>query len=358
MGVHRRTILRTVVSTLAGALVATPVAPRAASPAEASVKPSRFPVSDHCDGEVFFNTFHRSDKSLGTLLKWFATRDRAEWPERIENADYPAPAAPGTGRFSVTFIGHASFLVQAGGMSFLIDPVYADRVSPFSFIGPRRVRDPGQKLEALPNIDLTLVSHNHYDHLDIPTLREVQERWSPKVVTGLGNAELLGEAGMGGASELDWWHSVEIGTAKVTYTPAQHFSARGLFDRNQALWGGFVIEAAGATIYFAGDSGYCPHFGEIRERFPRIDLALLPVGAYEPRWFMQVQHMNPDEAVRAHRDLAAKRSLGMHFGTFRDLTDEAIDAPLEALNAACMAFELDDGEFTTLNFGETNEFAL
>ena len=193
--------------------------------------------------------------------------------------------------------------------------------------------------------------------MDLPTLRQVQVRWAPAVATGLGNARHLAKAGIRTAAELDWWQSTDLAGAQVTYVPAQHFSSRTLRDRNRSLWGGFIIEAGGAVVYFAGDSGYAPHFAEIGQRFPRIDLALLPIGAYEPRWFMRQQHVNPEEAVRAHLDLGARRSLGMHFGTFQ-LTDEPIDAPVSALREALARAGLGETDFAVLGFGETRVFAV
>lgn len=270
----------------------------------------------------------------------------------MKDSPLPPPPRVGPGRIAATFIGHASFLVQLGGIAVLLDPIWSLRCSPLSFAGPKRVRAPGQPLQALPHVDLLLVSHNHYDHLDLSTLRRVRRRWGPPAVTGLDNARHLAKAGIRGAVELDWWQSVERDGVRVTYVPAQHFSARTLWDRNRSLWGGFVLQAGGATVYFAGDSGYCPHFKEIGAAFPAIDLALLPIGAYEPRWFMRQQHMDPEEAVRAHLDLGARRSIGMHFGTFQ-LTDEAIDAPVHALRAARARHDVPDSAFDVLAFGET-----
>jgi L-ascorbate metabolism protein UlaG (beta-lactamase superfamily) len=191
--------------------------------------------------------------------------------------------------------------------------------------------------------------------MDLPTLRQIRSRWAPRVATGLGNARHLAKAGIRAATELDWWQSTELAGASVTYVPSQHFSARGPHDRNRSLWGGFVVEAGGMTVYFAGDSGYSPDFAEIGRRFPDIDLALLPIGAYEPRWFMRPQHMNPEEAVQAHLDLRPRRGIGMHFGTFQ-LTDEAIDAPVQALREAREQAGLAQDEFDVLAFGETREF--
>jgi L-ascorbate metabolism protein UlaG (beta-lactamase superfamily) len=296
-------------------------------------------------------------RSLREFRRWRRTRRKEPWPERIDDPIVPPPGRAAHGRISVTFIGHSTFLLQIGGVCVLTDPIWSERCSPVAFAGPRRVRRPGQSLDALPGVDLLLVTHNHYDHMDLPTLRQVQARWAPRVATGLGNARHLAKAGIRSAVELDWWQSVALAGAVVTYVPAQHFSSRGLYDRNRCLWGGFVVETGGAVVYFAGDSGYCADFEGIGRRFPRIDLALLPIGAYEPRWFMHQQHMNPEEAVRAHCDLRARRSLGMHFGTFQ-LTDEAIDAPVLALQDARAQAGVAAQDFGVLGFGETRDYAI
>jgi L-ascorbate metabolism protein UlaG (beta-lactamase superfamily) len=189
------------------------------------------------------------------------------WPKRVHDTNFPPPHRTPHDRISATYIGHSTFLLQIGGLCVLTDPIWSDRCSPVSFAGPRRVRQPGQSLDGLPGVDLLLVSHNHYDHMDLPTLRKVQERWAPCAVTGLGNARHLAKAGIRSAVELDWWHTIKCVGARVTYVPAQHFSSRGPHDRNRCLWGGFVVEAQGAVVYFAGDSGYCPHFVKIGRRF-------------------------------------------------------------------------------------------
>jgi len=313
------------------------------------------PIPDHFDGERFFNPHARQGKSLEDLRRWRQTRQTQQWPAHVEDPTFPPPGRVAPDRIAATFIGHSTFLVQLGGVCVLIDPIWSKRCSPVFFAGPRRVRRPGQRLDALPGVDLLLVTHNHYDHMDLPTLRQVRARWTPPVATGLGNARHLAKADIRSVVELDWWQSIELAGARVTYVPAQHFSARGLYDRNRCLWGGFVVEAGGAVVYFAGDSGYCPHFAEIGRRFPRIDLALLPIGAYEPRWFMRQQHVDPEEAVRAHVDLGARRSLGMHFGTFQ-LTEEAIDAPVLALREAQAQAGVAEADFDVLAFGETREY--
>jgi L-ascorbate metabolism protein UlaG (beta-lactamase superfamily) len=313
--------------------------------------------SDHFDGERFFNPHAPSGKSLQDVQRWRRERRKEPWPRRVEDPPFSAPRRVAPDRIAATFIGHSTFLVQLGGICVLADPIWSQRCSPVSFAGPRRVRPPGQRLDALPGVDLLLVSHNHYDHMDLPTLRRVRTRWAPPAVTGLGNAQHLAKAGIRSAVELDWWQTTQQAGARVTYVPAQHFSSRGLHDRNRCLWGGFVVEAGGATVYFAGDTGYSPHFAEIGRRFPRIDLALLPIGAYEPRWFMRQQHVDPEEAVRAHLDLGVRRSLGMHFGTFQ-LTDEAIDAPAQALQGARASAGVAEQAFDLLGFGETREFTV
>jgi L-ascorbate metabolism protein UlaG (beta-lactamase superfamily) len=233
----------------------------------------------------------------------------------------------------VTFIGHSAFLIQAPGANLLIDPVFSARASPFSFAGPRRVQAPGVRLDDLPPISIVLLSHNHYDHCDVSTLSILEQRFHPAAVTPLGNGRLLRSAGFSTVEEVYWWESARDTSLSLTLTPAQHFSARNPFDRNRALWGGFLIEVGGRRILHAGDSGYGPHFRVIGERLGPIDLALLPIGAYEPRWFMKDIHMNPAEAVRAHLDLGARRSLAMHFGTFQ-LTPEGIDKPVRDLMTA------------------------
>ena len=314
------------------------------------------PNLDHFDGSRFFNPHAPHGRSFSEVRRWQRTRRKEAWPERVEDAALPPPDRAADDQIAVTFIGHSTFLLQIGGLCLLTDPIWSNRCSPVRFAGPRRVRRPGQSLDALPGVDLLLVSHNHYDHMDLPTLRRLQTRWAPQVATGLGNARHLAKAGIRSAVEFDWWQSAELAGARVTYVPAQHFSSRGLHDRNRCLWGGFVVEARGAVVYFAGDSGYCPYFTEIARRFPRIDLALLPIGAYEPRWFVRQHHMNPEEAVRAHRDLKPGRSIGMHFGTFQ-LTDEAIDAPVLALRQAQVQAGIAETDFDVLAFGETRQYS-
>ena len=224
-------------------------------------------------------------------------------------------------------------------------------------MGPRRVRAPGLTLEALPPVDAVLVSHNHYDHMDLPSLRALHRRFCPQVITTLGNAATLRDAGVPNAVELDWWDSAAGGPLRITATPARHFAARGVRDRNKTLWAGFMLEADQRKLLFAGDSGAGPHWATIRDRLGEPGIALLPIGAYLPRSVMQPVHMNPAEAVQARAELGARRAIGMHFGTFQ-LTDEAVDAPLRALEQARDAAGLHSQDFNVLGFGETRQLPL
>lgn len=317
----------------------------------------RGPPSDHFDGRHFFNAGAPAGRSLADLLRWRWTARRRPWPEQVANRARPAlPARLAPGEFALTFINHVTFLIQFDGLNVLTDPVYSERASPLRSRGPRRVRDPGLPFTELPPIHLVLVSHNHYDHLDIETLLRLHAVHAPQFVTSLGNRAFLLGFGLRRVDELDWWQSVQVGqAAEVIMTPAQHWSTRGPGNRNRTLWGGFVLKAGARQVYFAGDTGYASHFKAIRTRLGRMDLALLPIGAYEPRWFMRDQHMNPDDAVRAHLDLQARNSIGTHFGCFR-LTDEGIDDPVDDLARARAAGQVSAAEFQVLETGETRIF--
>ncbi len=314
--------------------------------------------SDQFDGRHFFNPgVARSRRSLLTVLRWRLQSRPVAWVKPPPDPRFPQPpAGVAAGHVAVSFINHASFLLRLPEAVVLTDPIFSERCSPVSWAGPRRARPPGIALSDLPRPDIVLLSHNHYDHMDIPSLREIQRRHAPRFVTLAGNARTLGKHGIV-AAELDWWQTAALGGLSVTATPARHFSARTPFDRNRALWGGFMLATEAGRVLFAGDSATGPHWRAIRERLGAPGVALLPIGAYEPRWFMAAAHMNPQEAVDAHRDLGARQSVGMHFGTFR-LTDEAIDAPLHALEAAKESSGVAPDSFVTLGFGETRGFAI
>ena len=226
---------------------------------------------------------------------------------------------------AVTWVGHATFYVRMDDAAFLTDPVYSERASPFSFAGPRRLVPPGVPLEALPRLDLVLLSHDHYDHTDLPTVRRLAARGVPFVVpTGLG--DLVRRAGGSVAAELGWWQEATVAGLRVTCVPARHFSGRGLGDRNRRLWAGFVVAGRKRRLYHSGDTALFDGFTEVRRRAGPIDLACLPIGAYDPRSLMGPIHLNPEGAVRAALDLDAGATVGMHFGTF-DLSDEPLDEP-------------------------------
>lgn len=311
--------------------------------------------SHHIEGG-FRNIHGRKTPRLGFPLGWLINRKPAPWPRRV-NTPYAPPQRAAADDIAVTFINHSTFLLQIGGIVLLTDPIWARRPSPIPLVGPRRIRPPGHRITALPRPDILLISHCHYDHLDLPSLRRVKRHAGPKVVTPLGNRSLLAHAGLRRVAELDWWQSAETDGLTITCVPAVHFSARTPFDRNRRLWGGFVVESAGRSVYFAGDTADGTHFAEIRARFPSIDLALLPIGAYAPREIMRAVHVDPHEAVAAHVAVGARRSIGMHFGTFAGLTDEAIDEPAASLAEAVRAAGLAPDAFTTLDFGETRVFA-
>lgn len=290
---------------------------------------------------------------LWQLLRAKLFRDQevwADWPKSVENRPYspPDPRLP-----SVTWIGHSSFLLCLGGVNVLTDPVFSPRCSPVGFAGPKRVRAPGMSIAALPRIDLILLSHNHYDHMDIQSLRQIRRRFpEAQIVTSLGNAAFLARKCLHRAVELDWWEHVDIGPVSITATPARHFAARTLWDRNKTLWVGFMLSYQGQKLYFAGDTGYTRFFLDIYERLGAPDLALLPIGAYKPREMMASVHMDPFEAVQAFLTLRARRAVAMHFGTFQ-LTGEPIDEPPKKLAAALVENDIHPDRFYVLDVGET-----
>jgi L-ascorbate metabolism protein UlaG (beta-lactamase superfamily) len=306
------------------------------------------PKSDHFDGRRFFNPTGPPLQPLSAVPRMLLER-RTPWPARSDEPPRRPPALDGAAAL-ITFIGHATLLIQTATGNVLTDPMYSRRAGPLNLFGPRRVRQPAVLFDDLPPISLVLLSHNHYDHCDSRTLRLLARRFDPIVATPIGNGRLVQSAGFRRVEELDWWQCEQVAGVSLTLTPAHHFSARGPFDRNRALWGGFVLALSDARIFFAGDTAYGTFFQVIRDRLGPIDLALLPIGAYEPRWFMQSVHMNPAEAVQAHVDLAASQSIGIHFGTFQ-LTTEGLDAPLRALEQARAARRIPLSEFSTLAFG-------
>ena len=328
-----------------------------------SARSSRYydgPISDRFDGLRFRDPHGTPPRSTLDLLRWRATRQQAEWPDWLPSPFADRPPRRVDGRtLRISFVGHASLLIQAGSRNILIDPVWSQRVSPVSFAGPKRVNDPGIAFDRLPPIDTVLVSHGHYDHLDAPTLARLVAEHRSRIVTALGNDTIMRSHDATLAAEAyDWHQSVTLAPdIRVTLVPLRHWSARGLFDRNKSLWAGFVIDTPAGRIYHVSDSGYGDgyRFREARERYGPFRLAVIPIGAYAPRWFMADQHMDPHEAVKALVDCGADYALAHHHGTFQ-LTDEAIDAPAQTLAAARTAAGIAAERFRVLQPGEVWEF--
>ena len=293
------------------------------------------PVSDHFDGVRFFLPGQTRDKTQAELWKWRSDNSGkqpwpAQWPSPFR--DRPPPRVSGKD-LRVTLIGHASFLIQTAGLNILVDPVFALRASPFGFVGPKRVNLPGIAFGDLPKIDWILITHNHYDHMDVESIRAIAAASDCRILAPLGNDVILAAAHVQAETHVrDWWEHLRLSSAvNACVIPAKHWSARGLMDRRHALWGGFVLETPAGVVHVVGDTGYYkPLFTDVRDRFGPPRLSLIPIGAYEPRWFMKDQHIGPDEAVQAFMDCGARTAIGCHWGTFQ-LTDEAIDRPPQEL---------------------------
>jgi L-ascorbate metabolism protein UlaG (beta-lactamase superfamily) len=330
------------------------------------------PVSDHFDGQRYFNPGSPAIGGdgpkrgvLGWVWHWLAGNDWPEWPKFTEHpAGPPPPARVAKGTLRISTVGHATFLIQMDGLNILLDPVWSDRCSPFSWTGPRRCSRPGFRFEDLPPIDAVLVSHNHYDHLDFPTLERLAKNGTTRSLVPLGNRDLVREAGIPTVDELDWWQSAPLSSeVTVTLVPAQHFSSRSLWDRNRVLWGGFVISGPSGNVYCSGDTGYGPHFSEIGRRFPPIRVAILSISPFQPKssdkpsseYRLRV-HMRPREAVQAHQDLGAQVSLAAHFQVFQ-LGPDGFDDAVQELSATLKGRNLHPDTFIALNPGQSREWA-
>ena len=308
--------------------------------------------SEHWDGEQFQNQVPLPPHGFRQILRWQLNRDPGEWAAWTDAEPGAPPAGQvARGGMRVTLIGPATTLLQMDGVNILTDPIWSERASPVSWAGPRRVRPPGVRFEDLPEIHAVVISHNHYDHLDVPTLKRLEAEHAPRFYVGLGNGPWLRAHGLSDVVELDWWDTSPVSEeVVVTATPAQHFSGRGLFDRQHTLWTGYVLSGPSGVAYFAGDTGWGPHFQQVRERFGAVRLALLPIGAYKPDWFMSPVHISPAEAVEAHEVLEAGVSVAMHYGTF-NLADDGQDEPVRALQSALLEKEVPASRFWTLAFG-------
>lgn len=317
------------------------------------------PVSDHFDGTYFVDPHGAPPKSIADLARWWGSRRGERWPDWAPSPHRDRPPQQVDGKaLRISYVGHASFLLQTAGRNILIDPVWSERASPFAFAGPKRVNRPGIALDALPRIDGVLVSHAHYDHLDVSTLSVLAAAHRPRFITPLGNDAIMRAHDPEIAAEAyDWHDRVSLAPGfDVTFVPLRHWSARGFLDRNKSLWAGFVLDTPAGRVFHVTNSGYGDgyRFREARERYGPFRLAILPIGAYAPRWFMRDQHMDPHEAVQAFFDCGAELALAHHHGTFK-LTDEAIDAPARELATACRTAGIGRDIFRVLQPGQVWE---
>lgn len=317
------------------------------------------PISDHFNGTNFFNPGGEEPRGVTDLLRWQLGGGKTEWPRSAAAADgrgttKPEPRIDGD-RLVVTMVGHATLLIQTAGLNILTDPVWSERASPVSFAGPKRANPPGVAFDDLPAIDLVIVSHNHYDHLDVETLKRLVERDNPVIVTPLGNDTIIkGDVPTAETRIMDWGDRLDFGRGLIIHCePCHHWSARGMGDRRMALWAAFVLETAGGKIYHIGDTGYQEgtHYRAVKAKHGNIRVAIMPIGAYEPRWFMKAQHQNPQEAIDGFLLSSASFGIGHHFGTFQ-LTNEGIDDPPKALTAAMERASLTKDQFRGLRPGE------
>lgn len=320
-----------------------------------SLPPLATPPNARASDLRFENIYPFPQKSFWTAMKWRWTRTPAIWPDSRSIKFSPTVGQPLKGQqTAVTWIGHSSFLLEFENFRVLTDPVYSKTVGPVSWLSPKRIVEPGVKLSETPKVDLILISHDHFDHMDLPTLEYFAARDNPVVIAGKGNKKLLEETGFTKVIELEWWekHVLAEGT-DVTFVPAQHWSTRTLLSRNSTLWGGFFLKTKGKTLYFVGDTGYHQNlFKQIQERVGTPDFSFIPIGAYAPRDFMRDQHVDPKEAFDLHVDMKSKQSVGMHFGTFQ-LSDEAIDEPCELLSIESKLRGVALNEFSCMEIGET-----
>ncbi|SES97922.1 L-ascorbate metabolism protein UlaG, beta-lactamase superfamily [Natronincola peptidivorans] len=318
-----------------------------------SIRPLyRGPISDHFDGSRFY---YKETNTILDMVKWLREMETVPWPDWIEDPPQPKPEeSVGKGELKITFINHATVLIQMDSINILTDPIWSERAGPISWLGTKRVRAPGIAFEELPKIDVVLISHDHYDHLDLRTLNKLIEEHDPQILVGLGVKSVIGSRRSSNITELDWWqdYSLPANEMKFTFVPARHSSGRFILGGNRTLWGGFVIEGSEGNVYFAGDTAYDEFLHLIKERFEDFRLTILPIGSYEKRWYMMNQHMNPDDAVKAHLLLESNQSAGMHFATFIEHPEQTIDAHEKDLAEALKKYNLTEEKFWILSFGE------
>jgi L-ascorbate metabolism protein UlaG (beta-lactamase superfamily) len=315
------------------------------------------PKSDHFDGRHFFNPWNRHRHSFLDVLRWKLTAKPELWPKKIEHPFDRPPARVEGSHIRLSFVGQATTLIQTCSLNILTDPIWGEWASPVHMSRTRRVSKPGIRFEELPKIDCVLVSHNHYDHMCLETLHKLWERDRPRIITPLGNDTIIhGASPAITVDAIDWYQSVRVDSISIKLLPSQHWSARGLFDRDEALWGAFAIETEHGAIYFAGDTGYGN--GEVFEKAVAecgpFRVALLPIGSYEPRWFMRYAHMNPEDALHAWHALGEPDTMALHYETF-PLTDEGLKEPACDLEEAKKRMQVPREKFRALGVGESLE---
>ena len=293
------------------------------------------PISDHFDGHKFYDPKNAYTNNFFDFLKWQLTQQKSPWPNKVELKQTDTPPKM-VDKIRISYVGHVSFLIQTEGVNILTDPVWSKRASPFSFIGPKRVIKPGINFKDLPKIDVILISHNHYDHLDLKTIQQLWYKFKPKIIVPLGNDTIIKNFDSNiEVRAYDWGDNIKINkNLAINLEPMQHWSARGMFDKNHALWAAYVIASKNnGNIYFIGDSGYSSYFKEALVKYKEFKLALLPIGAYQPRWFMKYAHMDPEDAIQASKDLGLPYTIPSHYDVF-SLADEPYNDALNKLLGA------------------------
>lgn len=324
----------------------------------ASVSGPRYrgPVSDHFDGSRFMNAEGVKAKGAVDVFKWLLTHKRGPWHEVKRENFGKHPLGHFKGGIRITFVNHSTFLIQVDGLNILTDPVWSKRVSPFKWVGPRRMAPPGIRFGDLPKIHVVLLTHNHYDHLDVETMRLIFGSHHPQIIVPLGVKKFLQRNHIKGSVEVDWWQETQANGVVIQCLPAQHFSGRGLLDRDATLWCGYAIKTQEGNVYFASDTGYNERtFREIGARSGPFKVSMLPIGAYKPEWFMSPIHVSPEDAVRIHLDVKSQSSIAMHFGTF-PLADEGETEPVDDLHSAMKKFGIGEEEFIVLSPGDVRVF--